>query len=92
MLNNARPFLKNVVNTVKMEATGMEAHNQLRLKCYRKVIHAKYGYLGAEGRKRTRYCFEKLVRDTFPEKDAKYAGHAKLDGKNSMHDYHNSNV
>jgi len=44
MLNNARPFLKNVVNTVKMEATGMEGQNQLRFKCYRKAIHAKYVY------------------------------------------------
>ena len=64
----------------------------MRFKCYQKAIHARYGYLGAKERNRTGYCFERLARDVFPEKDAKYAGHVKLDGENSMHDYHNFNV
>ena len=92
MLNHARPFLINMVKAVKMEATGMKAQKELRFKCYRKAIHEKYGYLGVKERKRMGYCFERLARDAFPEEDVKYAGRVKLDGENSMHDYHNFNV
>ena len=92
MLDHSRSILKKMVVTVKDESTGMETEKQLRFKCYRKAVLEKYGYLGVEERRRTGYCFERLVRETFPEVDAKYAGFAKLDGEHCMNDYHNFNV
>ena len=92
MLNQSRRLFKKMVATVKDEATGMEAQKELRFKCYRQAIHEKYGYLGVKERKRTGYCFERLVRESFPESDARYAGYAKLDGSNTMADFHNFNV
>ena len=92
MLNESRTFFKKMVQTVKNQATGMEAQKGLRFKCYRKAIHEKYGYLGVKERKRTGYCFERLVRESFPEEDSRYAGHEELDGEKTIFDYHNFNV
>ena len=92
MLDHSRSHLKKMVEQVKAEATGMEAQKELRFKCYRKAIHYKHGYLGVKGRTRAGYCFERLVREAFPESDARYTGYIKLDGSNTMADFHNFNV
>ena len=92
MLDHSRSHLKKLVEQVKDDATGMETQKELRFKCYRMAVRYKHGYLGVQERKRTGYCFERLVREKFPESDAKYAGYVKLDGSNTMADFHNFDV
>ena len=80
MLNHSRSYLKQMVAQVKLEATGMEAQKELRFKCYRMAVRYKHGYLGVQESKRTGFCLEKLIRETFTESDERYAGYLKLDG------------